>query len=340
MGSLLYCEIYKGLLKLLCMKYIVTSKKDVDFIEVDNERNLQITLSTFSAAIYRIVFKGREMVLTPKDEEVFYTAGKYYGKIVGRIAGRVPYGKITIDGKTYQLDQNEGTNCLHGGKFSMSHMNHRYEIKEDDNTLTVKFILDTKDMEEGYPGDTHYESNYVFYKDSDSFAIYYNASCSADTYFNLTNHVYFNLGERTILDHKITMPVKEISFFYPENFCIKEFKDVKDYPIFDFTKGTVLKDIMEDPILHNIKWLNGLDHRFIFDNSKVVTLESKYAKMSIHTDLPAVHIYSNGFFGDDVYIDGSKDEYCKGIAMEFSYAYPKFVKKNEPYKCMVRYEFE
>lgn len=322
------------------MKYNVTLKKDVTFIEVDNGHDLKITLTTFSAAIYRILFKGKDMVLTPKDLDTFYNSGKYYGKVVGRIAGRVPYGKIEIDGKIYKLNQNEGTNCLHGGKNSMSHKNHRYEILEDDENLTVKFILDTKDREEDYPGDTHYEVSYIFKKDSNVFSIFYHATCTEDTYFNLTNHTYFNLGDRNILNHKITMPVKEVSFFYEDNFCIKEFKDVKEYPLFDFTKGTVLKDIMEDPILHNIKWLNGLDHRFIFDNTKEVTLENNGIKMKMISSMPAVHIYSNGFFGNDIYIDGSKDEYSKGIALEYSYAYPKYVKKNEPYECSVRYEFE
>ena len=40
----------------------------------------------------------------------------YYGATVGRYANRIAKARFALDGKTYQLDANDGPNTLHGGK--------------------------------------------------------------------------------------------------------------------------------------------------------------------------------------------------------------------------------
>ena len=320
------------------MKYQVNKINGIDFIEVDNEKNLKVTLSSFAASIYRITFKDKEMVLAPKDINTFLISGKYYGKVVGRIAGRVPWGKINIDGTIYQLDQNEGSNCLHGGKNGISFRNYKYEILED-KELIIRFILETKDLEEGFPGNARYEIDYAFNED-DSFELRYNVVSSSNSYFNLTNHTYFLLGEKNILDHQLKIANEQVSLFDEDDFSIKDFNHIEEESLFDFSKGVTLKNVLDKSELHSLKWLNGLDHRFIFDNKKEVVLSSKYATLTINTSLPAVHIYSNGFKSGDEYIDGSKDEESKAIALEFSYPYPLYIKKNEQYVATVRYAFK
>lgn len=40
----------------------------------------------------------------------------YFGGIVGRVANRIRDGKFTLNGKSYELAQNNGGNALHGGE--------------------------------------------------------------------------------------------------------------------------------------------------------------------------------------------------------------------------------
>ena len=39
----------------------------------------------------------------------------YWGQTIGRYANRIAGGKFTLDGKSYQLTQNDKANSLHGG---------------------------------------------------------------------------------------------------------------------------------------------------------------------------------------------------------------------------------
>ena len=50
------------------------------------------------------------------DDLAGYVKDKdFFGATVGRYANRIAAGKFTLDGKTYQLDLNNGPNHLHGG---------------------------------------------------------------------------------------------------------------------------------------------------------------------------------------------------------------------------------
>ena len=48
------------------------------------------------------------------------TNGGYLGALIGRFGNRIGEGKLTIDGKTYQLYCNDRGNHLHGGKFGFN----------------------------------------------------------------------------------------------------------------------------------------------------------------------------------------------------------------------------
>ena len=47
----------------------------------------------------------------------------YFGAVVGRVANRIAEGKFQVDGKTFQLAQNNGVNALHGGLKALDKLN-------------------------------------------------------------------------------------------------------------------------------------------------------------------------------------------------------------------------
>lgn len=69
--------------------------------------------------------------------------------LVGRVANRVANGKFSIDGKTYTLAQNNGTNSLHGGLQGYDKV--IWNITSSNND-SVTFSYLSKDGEEGFPG--------------------------------------------------------------------------------------------------------------------------------------------------------------------------------------------
>ena len=69
--------------------------------------------------------------------------------MVGRVANRIANGKFSIDGKTYALAQNNGTNSLHGGLKGYDKVIWNISSSTNDS---VTFSYLSKDGEEGFPG--------------------------------------------------------------------------------------------------------------------------------------------------------------------------------------------
>src|SRR5690606_19418796 len=99
--------------------------------------------------------------------EGYINGSGYLGALVGRVAGRISNGKIKINNKVYQLDQNEGTNCIHGGKDGFTFQIWDLEekiVNEDSISIILKYI--SKDMECGFPGELTVIAKYTLSKDN------------------------------------------------------------------------------------------------------------------------------------------------------------------------------
>ncbi|MFX5385592.1 hypothetical protein ABTD08_20100, partial [Acinetobacter baumannii] len=72
---------------------------------------------------------------------------------------------------------------------------------------SLKLTYNSKDGEEGYPGNLHVEVVYTFTSDN-SVKIDYTATTDKATPLNLTNHAYYNLSagkDSTILNHELML---------------------------------------------------------------------------------------------------------------------------------------
>src|SRR6059058_348660 len=56
-----------------------------------------------------------DVTLGYDDARSYLEHPNYWGQTIGRYANRIAGGRFSLDGKTYQLTQNDKTNSLHGG---------------------------------------------------------------------------------------------------------------------------------------------------------------------------------------------------------------------------------
>jgi aldose 1-epimerase len=139
------------------------------------------------AALSRLIYKplSRDIVLTCDD----HTAPHHYtNTVVGPIANRISNGRYTIGGKTIQLDQNEGTTCLHGGMNGLSERD--WIGQQTDSQVVFKIDL------QGEQGNAIYTASYQLI--DKSLHIDLSAVCDQDSAFNLVPHLYFTLGAKNV----------------------------------------------------------------------------------------------------------------------------------------------
>ena len=122
----------------------------------------------------------------------------YCGAFVGRYANRIEGAAFTLNGRTYQLEANNGRNHLHGCFARKS-----YSVKAFGDTLLLE--ADSPDGEDGFPGNMKIAVRYTLTPDN-AFRMDYRVSSDADTIVNLTNHTYFNLnGGGTVLNQRLKL---------------------------------------------------------------------------------------------------------------------------------------
>ena len=162
----------------------------------------------------------------------------FFGGTIGRVGNRIARGHFTLNGKEYTLHQNNGANCLHGGKLGFDRRWWQGEIKGDNQ---VVFTRISPDGEENFPGNMQVQVAYTWTEDC-TLRIAYKAQCDQDTLCNLTNHAYFNLGNtQDILDHVVDVNAAFMTEVEEDLIPTGRDISVEGLPI-DLRKGVALRD--------------------------------------------------------------------------------------------------
>ena len=227
----------------------------------------------------------------------------YFGALVGRYGNRIAKGKFTLDGKTHTLAVNNGENHLHGGLKGFDKVVWKTDKVEKDGQVGLKMYYESKDGEEGYPGNLKVTVNYLL-KNDNSLQIDYEATTDKATPVNLTNHTYFNLSGNTktnILNHQLQL---DASYFLPVDTGLiptGELQSVKNTP-FDFTKLETIGKRINDSTDVQIKRGGGYDHCWVLDNSTdtlkhfaTVYEPTSGRLMEGFTTEPATQFYTSNF---------------------------------------------
>lgn len=169
--------------------------KGIQFFTIKSSGGLVAEISNLGAKITKLLVvngKGevKDIVLGFRTADEWRTKEAYFNAICGRVANRIKDGKFTLDGKDYQLPQNNGGNSLHGG---IEGFNAKIWEVTGQSAYEITLHYRAADGEENYPGNLDLWVTYTVTKDN-TLRIHYEAKTDAPTLAAFTNHAYFNLA--------------------------------------------------------------------------------------------------------------------------------------------------
>ena len=231
-----------------------------------NDKGAEVKISNFGAAIVSVTMPDREgrmadVVLGYKHPEGYFFDGAASGKSVGRCANRIASGRMTIEGKEYSLEVNNGPNHLHGGTKNFA--NRLWESRVETNRVVMSLL--SEDGDQNYPGELNVEAVFDF-DDDNALEITYLAKTDKTTVVNLTNHVYFNLagdGSGSILDHELRLNSSKVLEMNDKQIPTGKLLDAAGTPQ-DFRQFRPFRPGIGSEFNH-IRDFKGYDHPFVID---------------------------------------------------------------------------
>lgn len=262
-----------------------------------NSINAKVSILSYGAIIQSIELPDKnghfdDIVLGCDSIEDYQRQPYYFGAVVGRCCGRIPNGRISFQGRTFSLDQNEGVHHLHGGFCGFS--KRIWDIQPEENSIICR--LHDVDGRNGYPGNVDVSVRYQW-DDSNRLGIYYTATTDLTTPINLTNHSYFNLNGHnsgSILDHTLQIHASSFLELDQNKLFTGNQIDTRSTPM-DFTLPVQIGQRLpsSDP---QIQSFGGYDHLFVLDRSElyaaIVYSPSSGRILKVRTDQPGVLFYT------------------------------------------------
>ncbi len=280
-----------------------------DLYTLKNEGGIEVKMTNYGARIVSIIMPDKngkldDIVLGFNNiEDYIGKDNMYLGPIVGRFANRIANGRFTLNDSTYQLEQNEGTTCLHGGVKGFDKV--LWNAVQEGNKITMTYT--SPDGEQGFPGEVKVKQVFTLTPDNE-IVMEFSAETNKPTVINLTNHTYMNLkgeGNGDILEHKVEINADRFtpvdSLWIPTG----EIAPVEGTP-FDFRAPTAVGARVNDD---NIQLKNGrgYDHNWVLmkDSTELsfasrVTEETTGRMVEVYTTEPGIQFYCGNFMNGTV----------------------------------------
>jgi len=342
-------------IRLSCLrrKVITALQREVETemtaVTLVNDNAMSVEIINFGARIKSIKFpvqgKATEMALGYASTQEYLTDEFYLGATCGRVCNRITGGKFELDGREYQLTQNDGSNCLHGGIDNFSMRFWKIDSKTvSDSSVTLSLISPNGDQ--GFPGTLNLSVTYQLSEDN-KLSIQYLGNTDSGTPVNLTNHAYFNLGEKDCKSLYLQMMASTFLESNTSNIPTGNIISVAqtDYNFREPAEIGYRQNNTEDESLNS---KNGYDHCFILDNTSfeqpkaILTSLKNQISLSVYTDQPAIQLYTG------YYLSGQFNAY-QGLCLEAqNYTdaennkhFPSnIVKPSHQYQRKIIYKFE
>jgi aldose 1-epimerase len=314
-----------------------TSSVDVNLYTLTNGRGMSVNITNYGGIIQAINVPGRDgrlaNVALGFDSVKGYTSAlylsknPYFGAIIGRYGNRIAKGLFTLNGTTYALDGNNNGNSLHGGargfdkcvwdvaaatstRESASLTLHRVSPAGEGWTGTFPPL--PPGATAGYPGILDVTVTYTL-TENNAIRMDYQATTTAATVVNLTNHTYFNLageGSGDIYAQKLLINGSHYTPVDSTLIPTGAIPPVAGTPL-DFTRSTAIGDrIRQD--FPQIVIGQGYDFNWVLNRTAPATDKSLILAaratdpgsgrvLSVLTTEPGLQFYSGNF------LDGTLD---------------------------------
>lgn len=303
--------------------------KAVDIYTLTNANGVEAKITNYGGVVVSLKVPDKngnmeDVVLGFDSLADYETRSPFFGTLVGRYGNRIAKGKFTLDGKEYNLVQNNMGNHLHGGTEGFDKKVWQAEEFQNDSTVGLKLTYTSPDMEEGYPGKLDVEVTYTLRND-DALAIDYKATTDKKTIVNLTNHSYFNLAGHDagdILDHVVMINASQ---FVPVDSTLiptGELRNVEGTPL-DFEEPTRIGERIDDTENQQIAYGGGYDHCWVLNHEgQGVSLAATVYEpnsgrfMEVLTTEPGVQFYTGNFLTNMKGKDGAEYNKRSGFCLE------------------------
>jgi aldose 1-epimerase len=334
--------------------------RTVQIYTLVNENGLKAKITNYGAKLVSLEVPDKDgtladVILGYETLDMYIKGDPYFGATVGRFANRIAHGKFILEGKEYELAQNNGPNHLHGGPGGYQSVLWKAEVIDKEGQAALKLNYLSPDGEEGYPGNLDIEVIYTWQNDN-RLHIEYKATTDQTTIVNLTHHSLFNLkgeGNGDILGHVLTI---NASAFTPVDSTLiptGEIRSVEGTPL-DFRTPEIIGERINEANEQLIKG-KGYDHNWVLDKKEGLELAATLLepesgrKMEVWTTEPGLQFYSGNFL-DGSQIGKMKQAYQfrTGLALEAQHypdspnqaRFPSVVlKKGEVYTQITVYGF-
>ncbi len=303
----------------------------ISLFTMTNENGMSVAVTDFGVNIVKVLVPDcdgvvDDVVLGFDNAEGYFVNGSFFGATIGRSANRIANAKFSIDGKTYNLDVNDGPNNLHS---DFANGFHKRLWAADVCENGVKFTLSSPDMDMGFPGNLDVSVTVSLSEDNE-LSLHYEGVCDQNSMLNMTNHSYFNLnGHKSgkILDTELTLLCSKYTPVVEGAIPTGELADVVG-TVFDFTSPKKI-GLQIDNNEEQLTLVKGYDHNFVIDGydksvRKIASATTGKRTMEVYTDLPGVQFYAGNCIAPVAGKDGASYDVRCGFCLETQY-YPNSI---------------
>jgi aldose 1-epimerase len=278
----------------------------VSLYTLRNSKGMEAKIMTYGGIVVSLKTPDKngqfgDVVLGYDHLEGYLTKNPCFGTLIGRYGNRIARGRFSLDGVSYALAVNNGSNHLHGGLKGFDKVVWAARPVEAANGPALELTYLSRDGEEGYPGNLLVTAVYQVTEDN-ALRVDFVATTDRKTVCNLTHHSYFNLaGTGDILGHVVQINADRFTPVDAGLIPTGELRAVADSPM-DFRQPAPIGLRINDPGDEQIKFGNGYDHNFVLNKkSNELSLAARVSEaatgrvMEVWTTEPATQFYTGNF---------------------------------------------